>query len=178
MQKERLRKILSEDTPFPLKDVLKMLIEAAEILLHEKDYDGDNHEEYLTAMNKAKEIEKLLREDEMEQTLEDVVKNRGSKNHGMFHERIAENAANVKRNWNQTEGAFIENWTVGSGSYAKRLGQLFMNARIKERFKITNRDRFVAATVIQWLGSNCGMAFMKEALGKCGFEIVKREDQK
>jgi hypothetical protein len=39
---------------------------------------------------------------------------------------------------------------------------------------ITNRDRMIAATVIQWLGSNCGFSMLMEALGKCGFMIVDK----
>jgi len=29
----------------------------------------------------------------------------------------------------------------------------------------------VAATVIQWLGSNVGMSFLEESLGSCGYRI-------
>lgn len=37
----------------------------------------------------------------------------------------------------------------------------------------TERDRIVAATLIQWLGSNCGMALVYSALEKAGYRIVK-----
>jgi hypothetical protein len=36
---------------------------------------------------------------------------------------------------------------------------------------ITNRDRYIAATVIQWLGTNCGMAFLNDALKRFGARI-------
>lgn len=36
---------------------------------------------------------------------------------------------------------------------------------------ITNRDRYIAATVIQWLGTNCGMSFLSEALKRFGARI-------
>ncbi len=39
--------------------------------------------------------------------------------------------------------------------------------------KITNRDRLIVATVIQWLGTNVGFCFLKEALKKAGYNIVK-----
>lgn len=41
--------------------------------------------------------------------------------------------------------------------------------------KITFRDRLIVATVIQWLGTNCGFCFLNEALNKAGYEIVKRK---
>ena len=37
----------------------------------------------------------------------------------------------------------------------------------------TERDRIVAATVVQWLGSNCGMSFLREALRRCGYRVVE-----
>jgi len=44
--------------------------------------------------------------------------------------------------------------------------------RDKIDLKINNRDRMIAATVMQWLGSNVGMSFLHEALGQCGYKIV------
>jgi len=41
--------------------------------------------------------------------------------------------------------------------------------------KVSRRERFIVATVIQWLGSNCGFIFLDEALKKCGYKIVKDE---
>lgn len=35
-------------------------------------------------------------------------------------------------------------------------------------------DRVVAAAVIQWLGSNVGFDFLREALHACGYEITGR----
>jgi hypothetical protein len=35
----------------------------------------------------------------------------------------------------------------------------------------TERDRIVAATVIQWLGSNIGMGLVEEALKKAGYGL-------
>lgn len=39
---------------------------------------------------------------------------------------------------------------------------------------LTYRDRIILATVIQWLGSNIGMHFLRDALGACGFEIIEK----
>lgn len=38
--------------------------------------------------------------------------------------------------------------------------------------EVTDSERMVAATVIQWLGSNCGRSFYEEALRKCGYKVV------
>jgi hypothetical protein len=35
----------------------------------------------------------------------------------------------------------------------------------------TKRDEIVAATVVQWLGSNCGMDFLRQSLKRCGYEL-------
>jgi hypothetical protein len=40
---------------------------------------------------------------------------------------------------------------------------------------ITNRDRMIVATIIQWLGSNVGFSFLHEALRRCGYTIVQSE---
>jgi hypothetical protein len=41
----------------------------------------------------------------------------------------------------------------------------------------TERDRIVAATVIQWLGTNCGMCFLGNALERCGYKIEKKPNK-
>ena len=38
--------------------------------------------------------------------------------------------------------------------------------------RATDRDRVIVATVIQWLGSNIGISFLEEALGKFGAKLV------
>lgn len=45
----------------------------------------------------------------------------------------------------------------------------------KRILDINSRDRKIVATVIQWLGSNCGMCFLGEALDRFGHKIVKKE---
>ncbi len=71
-------------------------------------------------------------------------------------------------------GDFYERTKYGKEekAFAGRFGEA------KMRTKITLRERFIAATVIQWLGTNCGMAFLKEALDKCGLKIVQKSDAK
>ena len=38
----------------------------------------------------------------------------------------------------------------------------------------TDRDRKVASTVVQWLGSNVGFAFIQSALQKAGYTVVQK----
>ncbi len=52
---KKVSEILMQSEPWPLTDILKRLIDAADILLHKKDYDGSDHEEIYLSMNKAKE---------------------------------------------------------------------------------------------------------------------------
>jgi hypothetical protein len=40
------------------------------------------------------------------------------------------------------------------------------------------RDRVVAATIVQWLGTNVGSSFLYETLRKCGYKLVKDEGVK
>ena len=44
--------------------------------------------------------------------------------------------------------------------------------------RISNRERMIVATIVQWLGSNIGWAFLQDALKQCGYEIVKRNVKK
>jgi hypothetical protein len=41
--------------------------------------------------------------------------------------------------------------------------------------KISAEEAMITATAIQWLGSNCGFAFLQEVLNKCGYRIKKKE---
>lgn len=48
--------LLGVDNPYPLKDVLKKLVDAANILLHKKNYDGSDYEEIEKCVLRAEEI--------------------------------------------------------------------------------------------------------------------------
>ncbi len=52
--------ILGSYNTWPLVDILKKLTDAADILLHKKDYDGGDWEEIETCYKRGKEIIKLL----------------------------------------------------------------------------------------------------------------------
>ncbi len=39
----------------------------------------------------------------------------------------------------------------------------------------SERDRILCSTLMQWLGTNCGLGMMQMALEKCGYEIRKKK---
>ena len=55
-----LNNILGSNTPFPLNEILKGLIESAHILLHKKDYDGHGWEHLEHCYKKAKDVNDLI----------------------------------------------------------------------------------------------------------------------
>lgn len=59
--------ILRLDQPWPLKDILAKLIEASDILLHEKNYDQHGWEIISHATEEAKKIKALLEPPKEEQ---------------------------------------------------------------------------------------------------------------
>lgn len=94
------------------------------------------------------------------------------------------------------ENAFAEEWkkeneTRCSGTHFLGLLQSLMIPKdrlFKEggdctnwlkrcRIKITQREAIIAATVIQWLGTNVGFLFMNRCLRKCGYSIEKIESR-
>lgn len=90
---------------------------------------------------------------------------------------------------NPREVAFVEQWE-DQHKYSDLLGALFVvpcdkddplgerafaygfASHIKQPLgEVTERDRIVAATVIQWLGSNIGMGLVEEALKQAGYGL-------
>lgn len=57
-----VEKVLAENEPWSLYEVLKKLVEASEILLIKKDYDGHGWEEISHAVKRGKEIIRVLEE--------------------------------------------------------------------------------------------------------------------
>lgn len=53
-ENKRLRDVLMEGESWPLRDVLAKLVEASEILLHQKNYDGHGWEQISHAVDRAK----------------------------------------------------------------------------------------------------------------------------
>lgn len=105
------------------------------------------------------------------------------KNRGLYSERILGN--------NPREKAFAELWekenipasfiNYGYGILqdlfiANRDGT-FHHFGQYAKTVINKRDRYIVATVIQWLGSNVGMSFIKEALNSCGYDVIVKKDE-
>ncbi len=74
-------------------------------------------------------------------------------------------------------------WNSGTNHGRGILQDLFINTEPNWPFFhkyyqlfISRRERMIVATVIQWLGSNCGMSFLHSTLGKCGYKIVPIRD--
>jgi len=77
---------------------------------------------------------------------------------------------NKRKSWiNQGQGA-LQNLFAHQKTkwYLPQTWQLIIN----------NRDRYIVATVMQWFGTNCGWCFLEECLAKCGYKIVKADEQK
>jgi len=89
------------------------------------------------------------------------------------HEGFYANRLNTD---NPREVAFAEEWYLQND---RRTGALngtlawLLGIGGKPIQKITQHDASVAATVIQWLGSNVGFSFLEEALGRRGYKIVR-----
>lgn len=116
---------------------------------------------------------------ESEKQLNKFIKNQGHKNLSYMHQRC-------RIEQSDREKAFSRLWRNDNkkkswlNSGFGILQDLFFYTYNIDRFKhyplliITNRDRVIAATVIQWLGSNVGFSFLQKALNMCGYKIVKK----
>lgn len=66
--------------------------------------------------------------------------------------------------YNKREKAFAEQW-----EHENKMFRILENLTLSHPFTPADRDAEVAATVIQWLGSNVGMAFLSS--------VMKREPE-
>lgn len=57
-------------------------------------------------------------------------------------------------------------------NYGRSALQCILSDRNGNGIEVTRRDRFVAASVIQWLGTSCGYSFLQKALAKAGYGLV------
>ena len=92
--------------------------------------------------------------------------------------------------YNPIEKAFYEQWLKENEPIAHinngqgLLQDLFIERNADHPFsrkwvtEINNRDRMIAATVIQWLGTNCGMAFLQDALKRIDYRIIEEKNTK
>lgn len=82
------------------------------------------------------------------------------KNKGMFQNRLRDNPL---------EQRFTETWEKWNEKYVGSLGILSCLLSEDNRGRhVTDKERVIAATIIQWLGSPVGQEFLKEVMGKKG----------
>lgn len=76
---------------------------------------------------------------------------------------------------NPREVAFAEQWKHENDKH----GFPVLDALIPPtgRFNLDQETAEIAATIIQWLGSNVGFSFLRTALDKCGFKIVEKDSK-
>lgn len=88
------------------------------------------------------------------------------------------------------ERAFAEKWMSENkrhqhyGKYGDDLLQHLFNRSSetfpvqRARLRVTARERFIVATVIQWLGTNIGFAWLQEVLEIIGYKIVPIDEER
>ena len=91
---------------------------------------------------------------------------------------------------NPREVAFANQWSYENdgGSGGNILACLLVNDhgdltsvlsdKIERLAPFDQQSASVAATVVQWLGSNVGWCFLQESLARCGYEIVKKPENR
>jgi hypothetical protein len=105
----------------------------------------------------------------------DEINTAGKQNKGFWFHRIKHPASKLEK-------ALYKRWrkenTRPSGSTLPRLFYP-QNPTVSTYpvpvVKITRRDRFIVATAIQWLGSNCGFCMLREALSDAGYDVVPKK---
>jgi len=115
-------------------------------------------------------------EQQLEQLVDIVLRqNEHEQHYGKWHDRCKNNPR---------EQAFFEQWmkeniplrgiNFGNGILQDIFCERDITNQSKIHYKeiINERDRMIVATVIQWLGTNCGMSFLRQALSRFGEKIT------
>lgn len=91
---------------------------------------------------------------------------------GLRFKRIQENIENANKGWNNPEKTFAAEWAkeVEHGILKTLLDNKYGEVQIQ----VTPEIRVSIATIIQWLGTHVGMAFIRDVLDKEGYNIIKR----
>ena len=145
--------------------------ELKEKLMSQISSFGDGETEFHT-----RDIECLIdRIDELEKGTTSIIDYLGKQNKGIHHNRIDENLSMKEYDWNNPEKTFSHAWRSQSPSH---LPSLLNNNSMDIKIEVTNEVRVVAATIIQWLGSNVGWEFLNSTLKKEGYIIVKEPKNK
>lgn len=112
----------------------------------------------------ARQAEKDIKKD---RTIVDYL---GNQDKGIRHRRIEENILEEKYNWNNPEKTFSYKWRT---DHSKSLQTLLSNGQEELNIEVTDEIRCVAATIIQWLGTNIGMEFLRSTLKLEGYTLKK-----
>jgi hypothetical protein len=100
--------------------------------------------------------------------------------HGIHYRRVNSGS-------NPREKVFADAWEHENAKWFTLKELMFWHAprqlndptpwlrRGKWCFRVRRRDTVIVATIIQWLGSNCGMDFLERALHQCGYQLKKIE---
>jgi len=118
------------------------------------------------------------------QEFDKLIESNGSKNLGWKTFRLSEDF------YNDREIALSEHWqkenikntgiNFGQGilqdNFCEHKGHPFSIGGDVMHLKINNRDRFIVATIIQWLGTNVGFCWLQEAFKKAGYSITKNKE--
>lgn len=76
---------------------------------------------------------------------------------------------------NPREKIFADEW---EDSAKNILGYILSNSDSNRDDGIkSQRDATIAATMMQWLGTPVGWNFLQQAVEKCGYELIKKEDK-
>jgi hypothetical protein len=85
--------------------------------------------------------------------------------------------------YRNSEKAFAEAWEKEQQrSYGMPLVQALMvvhrpgEVSGRVAFWLTPRERVIVASIVQWLGTNVGFAFLREALRRCGYRITEEAE--
>jgi hypothetical protein len=67
-------------------------------------------------------------------------------------------------------------WHLSYRDNTHSLGFDPLHRNITQLMPYDQNSATVAATVVQWLGSNVGLDFVRISLDKCGYKIVRKEE--
>ena len=84
-------------------------------------------------------------------------------NKGLKFQRLHPDAGNPK------EVIFAKHWESANTGTSSTLNWLL--GPHNQQVEVSGRERIVAATVVQWLGSPIGFNFLEEALKECGYTL-------
>lgn len=97
----------------------------------------------------------------------------------IVHESLHKKRVEIDLEWCYKERAFIEQWqkenevktAIGEPILERLLctGDYIVKGtgEVLELDEMTQRDAFIASTIIQWLGTNIGQAFLQEVSNNC-----------